>query len=162
MNKEILILLLSWLISIIVLIKFVPIDRKRIAHITFLFGHGIAWIYQYVQLLFNLVEFPYREFEYATKMSFSLYYLTYPTFGVLFIMFYPANKGRQRIIIHYLIFTIAITTYAFFIENYSSLSYWKSWNIYSGLLSNLIIIYVIKKFVFWFQKGLFKFNCENE
>ncbi|TYS18460.1 hypothetical protein FZC78_02670 [Rossellomorea vietnamensis] len=143
MNKEVSILLLSWLLSIIVLIQCVPKDRKRIAHITFLFGQGIAWIYQYAQLLCNLVEFPYREFENATKMSFSLYFLIYPTFGVIFIMFYPINKGRVRIIIHYLTFTIALTTFAALIENYSLLYHWKNWNIYSGLLSNLIIFFVI-------------------
>ncbi|MGX6444043.1 CBO0543 family protein [Neobacillus sp. K501] len=154
MNKEIFILFFSALLSIILLIKFVPIDRKRTAHITFIFGQSIAWIYQYLQLLFGFIEFPYREFDYATKMSFSLYYLTYPTFGVLFILLYPTNKGNLRIIMHYLIFTIGLTTYAYLLEKYSSLSDWKNWNIYSGFISNFIILYIVKKFVFWFRKGL--------
>lgn len=162
MNKEILILMVSWLLSIIVLIKFIAVERKRIAHITFLFGQGIAWIYQYAQLLCGFVEFPYREFEHATKMSFSLYYLTYPTFGVMFIMFYPSKRGRLRIITHYLIFTVAITSYAALIEKYSSLYEWINWNIYIAFITNFIIYYVIKKFVLWYQKGLYELSCEND
>ncbi|MFB5193438.1 CBO0543 family protein [Neobacillus sp. KR4-4] len=154
MNKEILILLFSWIISILLLFKYIPVNRKRTAHLTFVFVQAIAWIFQYFQLLFGLVEFPYREFDYATRMSFSLHYLTYPTFGVLFIMLYPLNKGRIRIILHFLIFALAISTYTFLIEKYSSLFEFRKWNIYIGILSNMIILYIVKKFVFWYQKGL--------
>lgn len=154
MNKEVVILLFSWLISILLLVKYIPIERKRTAHITFLFVQAIAWIYEYIQLLLGVMDFPFREFEDATKMSFSLHYLIYPTFGVFFIMLYPIDKKNQRIIIHYLIFAIAITVYSFLVEKYSSLFHWKSWNVYISFIANLAILYIIKKFVFWYQKGL--------
>ncbi|RSD28512.1 CBO0543 family protein [Mesobacillus subterraneus] len=154
MNREILILLFSWLISILLLIKYIPIERKRNAHITFLFVQALAWIYEYIQLLLGVMDFPFREFVKATKMSFSLYYLIFPIFGVFFIMLFPGNKKNSRIIIHYLLFAISITTYSFLVERYSSLFDWKSWNVYISFVSNLAILYIIKKFVFWFQKGL--------
>lgn len=154
MNKEILILLFSWLISILLLVKYIPIERKRNAHITFLFVQAIAWIYEYIQLLLGVIDFPFREFEDATKMSFSLHYLIYPTFGVLFIMLYPLDKKNRRIIIHFLVFALAITAYSFFVQKYSSLFHWESWNVYISFTTNLAILYIIKKFMFWYQKGL--------
>lgn len=154
MSKEILVLLFSWLISIVLLVKYIPRERKRNAHITFLFVQAIAWIYEYIQLLLGVMDFPYREFEEATKMSFSLHYLIYPTFGVFFIMLYPTDSKNPRIITHYLIFAIAITTYSFLVEKYSSLFNWISWNVNISFVTNLAILYIIKKFVFWYQKGL--------
>ena len=154
MNKEILILLTSWLISILLLVKYIPKDRKRNAHITFLFVQALAWIYEYIQLLLGVMEFPFREFDDATKMSFSLHYLIFPTFGVFFILLYPSDKKNLRIIIHYLIFAMVITTYSFLVERYSSLFNWKNWNVYISFTNNLAILYIIKRFVFWFQKEL--------
>lgn len=154
MIKEILILIFSWLISISLMLKFIPKESKRTAHITFLFVSTISWIYEYIQLLIGLVEFPFREFNVATKMSFSLYYLVYPTFGVFFITLYPMEKVKLRIFIHFFVFAIAITTYSFFIEKYSSLIFFKKWNWFASFFSNLIILYIVKKFVYWFKKGL--------
>lgn len=152
--KEILILLFSMLISIYVLLRYTPKECKRYTHITFLFVQAIAWVYEYIQLILGLVEFPFREFDTATKMSFSLHYFIYPTFGVFFINLYPSQKGKVRIFMHFLIFAIAIATYSFFIEKYSSLFYFKKWGWFSGVISNLIILYIVKKFAFWFKKGL--------
>jgi hypothetical protein len=154
MIKEIIILILSWIISIFLLLKFVPIESKRYAHITFLFVQAIAWLHEYLLLLLGLAEFPFREFNIATKMSFSLHYLIYPTFGVFFILYYPNEKVKLRIFIHFLVFAIAISTYSFLIEKYSSLFHYKRWNWYYGVLNNLIILFIVKKFVFWFKRGL--------
>ncbi|NHC40596.1 hypothetical protein G6549_11485 [Bacillus sp. MM2020_1] len=154
MIKEILILIFSWLISIFLLLKYIPKESKRTAHITFLFVSAITWIYEYIQLLIGLVEFPFREFNVATKMSFSLYYLVYPTFGVFFITLYPIEKKKLRIFIHFFVFAIAIATYSFFIEKYSSLIFFKKWNWFASFCSSLIILYIVKKFVFWFKKAL--------
>jgi hypothetical protein len=100
------------------------------------------------------VEFPFREFNVATKMSFSLYYLVYPTFGVFFITLYPMEKVKLRIFIRFFVFAIAITTFSFFIEKYSSLIFFKKWSLFASFFSNLIILYIVKKFVYWFNKGL--------
>ncbi|MEY2196985.1 CBO0543 family protein [Neobacillus sp. BF23-41] len=154
MIKEILIIIFSWLISISLMLKYIPKESKRTAHITFLFVSTITWIYEYIQLLTGLVEFPFREFNGATKMSFSLYYFVYPTFGVLFITLYPMEKVKLRIFNHFFVFAIAITTYSFFIEKYSSLIFFKKWNWFASFFSNLIILFIVKKFVYWFKKGL--------
>ena len=154
MIKEIQILIFSWLISIYLMLKYIPKESKRSAHITFLFVSSITWIYEYIQLLIGLVEFPFREFNVATKMSFSLYYLVYPTFGVFFIILYPIEKKKLRIFIHYFVFAIAIATYSFLIEKYSSLIFFKKWNWFASVCSSLIILYIVKKFVFWFKKAL--------
>ncbi|MDQ1144083.1 membrane-associated HD superfamily phosphohydrolase [Bacillus sp. SORGH_AS 510] len=154
MKIEILILVLSWIICGFLLVKYVTIERKREAHITFLFASTIAWIYEYLQVVLGLVEFPFREFEVATKMSFSLHYFVYPTFCVFFVLFYPLGKGNLRILVHFLLYSMAIATYTLFIEKYSTLVHYSKWNWFMSVLTNIILLYIIKKFVFWFKKGL--------
>ena len=154
MKKEILILLLYWLICIFLLIKFVPKEKRRLAHITFLFVQAITWIYEFLQVIFGMLEFPFREFPSATKMSFSLYYLVAPTIEVFFILLYPIGKTKLRVFIHYLIFAMGVPTFTFVNEKYTLLFHFKKWNFFMTILFNLIMLYIVKKFVFWFKKGL--------
>ncbi|GKU82594.1 CBO0543 family protein [Niallia sp. NCCP-28] len=154
MKKELFILIISWTALLFLLIKYIPKDSRRYFQIVFLFGQAIAWIFEYSQVVFGLLEFPYREFEIATKMSFSLHYVVLPTFGVFFILLYPLNKSRKRVVIHYLIFGMASPTYIYFLENYSSLIHFIKWNWLIAVFVNFIILYIIQKFAFWFKKGL--------
>ncbi|MEH7109707.1 CBO0543 family protein, partial [Bacillus sp. JJ1764] len=78
MNREVLILISSWILSLYLLLKYTPTDSKRLAWITFIFVQAIAWLVEYIQMMFGLIEFPYREFNKATNMSFSLHYIVYP------------------------------------------------------------------------------------
>ncbi|MEH7109724.1 CBO0543 family protein [Bacillus sp. JJ1764] len=76
----------------------------------------------------------------------------YPTIGVFFILLYP--KGRKRTFIYYLLFSLVITTYSYLVERYSSLIHFIHWNWFIGLITNMIIMYVTKKYIFWFKNGL--------
>ncbi len=154
MSKEILILSLSWVIALYVLLMYIPKESRRLAHISFLFSQSIAWVIEYIQVLLGLVEFPTREFSQATNMSFSLHYIVYPTFGVFFILLYPKDKGNPRMMIHYLLFSMAISTYSVFVEKYSTLFEFHHWGWLIGVIMNLFLLYIVKKFTFWFGKGL--------
>jgi len=153
MNKELVILFLSWIVCLFLLIKFIPKEKKRYYQIIFLFAHATAWIFQLIQVNMKLISFPYREFEQATKMSFSLYYLVLPTFAVFFILHYPEKKNWIRILIHYLIFSNGMHLYMFLIERSSDLVHDIDWHWWFAVSIDLIVLYLVKKFAFWFRKG---------
>ncbi len=153
MNKELVILLLSWIVCLFLLIKFIPKKKKRYYQIIFLFAHATAWIFQLIQVNMKLISFPYREFEQATKMSFSLYYLVLPTFAVFFILYYPEKKNWIRVWIHYLIFSNGMHLYMFLIERSSDLVHDIDWHWWFAVSIDLIVLYLVKKFAFWFRKG---------
>ncbi|WP_404825461.1 CBO0543 family protein [Priestia endophytica] len=87
MKKEVVILVISWLLVIILYIGKVPRDIKGKAPISFLFAQTLSWVYIFYSVYFKRVEFPFREFPYATKLSFSLYYMIYPAFSSFFHVF---------------------------------------------------------------------------
>ncbi|UOK57450.1 hypothetical protein MGI18_23685 [Bacillus sp. OVS6] len=87
--REILVLISLWGLAILMLVWKVPKNKRRDAQIVLLFSQSIGWLFVYIQTLLGRMKFPFREFPDATKMSFTLYYLFYPTIGVLFILGYP-------------------------------------------------------------------------
>lgn len=154
MSKEIIVIIVSWIIAILFLLKFIPKERMREAHISFLFSQTLAWIFEFIQVHFGLVEFPFREFHHTTKMSFSLHYLVIPSFGVFFILLYPLNNGIFRRVLHYLIFSSAIATYTTLVDHFTSLIEFKKWNWIIAVLVDCVLLWFIKKFIFWFRKEL--------
>jgi hypothetical protein len=153
MSKEFIILAISWGISILTLVTFIR-GRARLVQITFLFTQALAWIFVYILVFFNLVRFPYREFKTATTMSFSLYYLLFPTVGVLFILFYPKQPTNRKVLLYYLFFAMLIPTYSSLAERYSELFQFIKWNWPIHVVADLMLFYILKKFIFWFRTGL--------
>lgn len=154
MNKELVILIFSWITCLFLLIKFIPKEKKRYFQIIFLFAHATAWIFQYIQVNIGLVSFPYREFEQAIKMSFSLYYVVLPTFAVFFMLFYPEKQNWMRKWIHYLIFCNGMHLYMFLVERHTELVHDINWHWWFAVTIDLCILYLVKTFAFWFRKGL--------
>lgn len=153
MSKEFIILAVSWVVSIMTLVS-LSRGRSRLVQITFLFTQTLAWLLVYILVFFNLVSFPYREFKIATTMSFSLYYLLFPMAGVLFILFYPKQPTKRKVLFYYLFFSMLIPTYTSLAEMNSELFQFIKWNWTIHVLADFILFYILKKFIFWFQLGL--------
>ena len=154
MTKDTIILILCWTLAIITLIKVVPKEKLRFAQITFLIAQAISWVFVYLTVFFGLIEYPVRELPLATNASFSLHYVIFPTFGVLFMLYYPFGKGFRREFTHYLIISMSLQIFKLILENTSSLILYTNWNLLYGLLTNLIILFLIRHFTNWFQRGL--------
>ncbi|KAA0547181.1 hypothetical protein FZW96_14520 [Bacillus sp. BGMRC 2118] len=152
MSKEFIILAVSWILSIILLV-FLSRGRSRLTLIAFLFTQALAWIFEYTLVYFDLVEFPYREFKKATNLSFSLYYIIFPIVGVLFIVFYPKNPKKVKVLFYYLLFSMVIPTFSSLAERYTDLFHFNNWNWFVHVFADLVVFYIIAKFVFWFKKG---------
>ncbi|MDZ5472385.1 CBO0543 family protein [Bacillus sp. 31A1R] len=153
MSVEFFVLVILWVISIITLL-IISKGRTRLTQITFLFTQALAWIFEFIITFFKLVEFPYREFKVATEMSFSLYYIVFPTVGVLFILYYPKQLNKLKLLFYYLFFSMVIPIFTFSLERYSKLFHFINWNWTVHVLADLLIFYILKTFIFWFQKGL--------
>lgn len=154
MTKDTIILIISWTVAIITLIKVVPREKIRFAQITFLIAQAISWVFVYLTVFLGLIEYPVREFPLATNASFSLHYVIFPAFAVLFMLYYPFGKGFRRAFTHYLIVSLSLQIFKLILQKTSSLILYIHWNLLYGILTNLIILFLIRHFTTWFQKGL--------
>ncbi|MFP7484354.1 CBO0543 family protein [Priestia filamentosa] len=152
MKKEVVILAISWLLVIILYIGKVPRDVKGKAHISFLFAQTLSWIYIFYSVYFKRIEFPFREFPYATKLSFSLHYMIYPAFAMFFELTYPKSKSVARIILHYVLFAGMIELYAFLIGHYTELAKPLKWG-YLNIMIYAVLLLITHHFVSWFEAG---------
>ncbi|WP_422762857.1 CBO0543 family protein [Priestia endophytica] len=117
---------------------------------SFLFAQTLSWVYIFYSVYFKRVEFPFREFPYATKLSFSLYYMIYPDFAMFFELTYPKSKSGVRIILHYVLFLGMTELYAFFIRHYTDLA--RSLKVeYPNIMIYAILLLITQRFVSWFQ-----------
>lgn len=157
MKKEIIILICSWIVVISLYLWKIPAPLKGRAQMAFLFGQAIAWIYVFLSVYFKRVKFPFREFPYATNLSFFLHYLIYPAFAMFFEVTYPSSSSRTKVIFHYILFVIIANLYAFFIGHYTELAK----PLKNELLNIPIfafLLFVAHQFNKWFQKGMKEAN----
>ncbi|YCA45064.1 hypothetical protein M1E11_07745 [Bacillus sp. JZ8] len=152
MKKEVVILVISWLVVIILYINKVPRDVKGKAHISFLFAQTLSWIYIFYSVYFKHIEFPFREFPYATKLSFSLHYMIYPAFAMCFELTYPKSKSVARIILHYVLFVGMTELYAFLIGHYTELAKPLKCG-YLNIMIYAVLLLITHHFVSWFEAG---------
>ncbi|ALC91644.1 hypothetical protein AM500_19030 [Bacillus sp. FJAT-18017] len=153
MSRELFILVFIWMVSIIILL-WISKDRLRLTQITILFSGTLSWILVFLLVYFHIVRYPYREFKIATKMGFSHYYVLFPIIAAVFIHFYPKQPGKVKMLLYYLTFSIAIPTIYVVEEKVSNLILFLNYNWGLHVIANLMLFYIVKKFVFWFQKGL--------
>lgn len=154
MHKEFWILTILWAAVLIVIFIYIRNSNKRLAQITFLFSQSVAWIYEFIQIKLHLVEFPYREFPYATKLSFTLHYLLFPTIGLLFILYYPKDGRFSKIVFHFFFFSLIAPTCSGIVERTTSLIEYHHWNWAFGFAASITMLAILRAFTFWFEKGL--------
>jgi hypothetical protein len=154
MSRELLVLILSWVASILLLVWRVEKSKRREIQIVFLFTQTLGWIYVFIQVYFDHLVFPFREFPKATDMLLSLHFIIYPTFIVFFVMYYPKTKVKWKIFLYWALFIAGHQLYETILENYTNIIEAKHWKWYWGLLVKTFIYFVIYRFYLWFRKGL--------
>lgn len=154
MQKEAWILLILWAAALIVLFRYFRKSNKRLAQMVFLCSQSIAWVYEFIQIKLHLVKFPYREFPFATDLSFSLHYMIFPTIGMLFILHYPQGRNKLRVMVHFLVFGLIIPTYSVVVERTTSLVEYLHWNWVIGFCSSIMMLVILRVVACWFQKGM--------
>jgi hypothetical protein len=153
MSKEWIILILSWVASIILLLWKIPKEKKREAQIVFLFAQTLGWLYVFIQSYFNNLVFPVREFPKATNMLVSLHFIIYPTFLVFFTLFYPNTNQKRKIFLHYLLFISIHQVYEILLTRYTDLIKSKDWEWYLGVVTKCVVYYLCIHFYRWFWNG---------
>lgn len=151
MTKEAVITLISWILTCILLIIFVPKNRTREALVIFFFKQLITWLLGLTIVELGLIKYPYRQFPHATLTSFTFEFFVYPAICVFFCLYYPKNS-KPKIAFHYFIFCTVITTIEVILEVYTSLIVYIHWNWFYTWISLLITFFISRKFYVWFYR----------
>ena len=150
MSIDTVILVLAWIITIAVLVLFVPKNKIREAMLVFFFVQLITWVVGLAVVQCRLIEYPIRSFPYATKASFDFEYFIYPSICVVFNLHYPEGKSRSRQFMHYFIICTMVTIIEVLCERYTEIITYIHWTWYITWITLYITFYMSRKFYLWF------------
>ncbi|WP_066254537.1 CBO0543 family protein [Neobacillus drentensis] len=102
MNSDLYVTLILWLLLPFLLWKLIPRNRLREAIATLLFFQMLTWLISIFLTYFGFLEPPFRLFKHATKINWTMEYLVFPFFAVLFQLKFPKNELFLRRVFHYL------------------------------------------------------------
>jgi hypothetical protein len=150
MSTDTLLIILGWVITVILLIIFVPKLRIKQAIVIYMFKQLITWFIGLLVVELRLLEYPVRSFAYATKTSFDFEYFIYPSFCVLFILHYPEGKSFTRKLLHYVYYCSVITFIEVIVEKYTNILTYINWSWYTTFITLFITFFMSRIFYVWY------------
>ena len=150
MNRDLLILIAAWIITIIILILYIPKEKLREAQLVFLFILSITWLIGLMVVEFKLIEYPVEFFEYATQTSFTFEYFIFPSLCAVFNMNYPENKSNLKQFMHYFNFCSVMTIIEVICERYTNIITYLNWTWYVTWITLFITFYASRQYYLWF------------
>ncbi|MFC4323659.1 CBO0543 family protein [Litchfieldia salsa] len=146
----------SWVVTIILLIKFVPRNRIREAHLTFSFKQIITWLFGLLVVEKKLISYPYRLFfKKSNKSSFTFEYFVYPALCSFFNLYYPHNKAIFIKLLYYSFYSSIITVFEAYAFKYTDLIKYNRWTWYWSFLTIWLTNYLSRIYYIWFFKDKF-------
>jgi hypothetical protein len=157
MTGERWLLILFIILSLILLIKFVPKEKIRDACILFLFLQTITWILGLIAVEKGLIEYPVQLFpseNETNRTSFSFEFFIFPAVAILFSLHYPTKANKFIQVLYYFIITGFFTGLEVLIEKYTNLANYHHWKWYWTLISVMIVLFANHRYYTWFKKEL--------
>lgn len=158
MNIDIWIQVGALITTTIILLLFIPKEKKREAQLVFLFKLLITWFIGLFVVELRLIEYPIRFFPYATRSSFTFEYFVYPAICAVFNIRYPVGKGWFRGFLHYSLFCSIMTGIEVLCLYYTDIIVYLHWTWYVTWITLFLTFFISRKYYLWF----FSYNKYKE
>jgi hypothetical protein len=149
MNFDFFVMLLFWIILPIVLWKIVPRNRLREIIATFLFFQMLTWVVSIFLTFAGLLQSPVRLFKHATTINFTMEFLVFPFFAVLFQLKFPKKANFKRCLVHYLFWVGIILCFMFLLDKFTNIMSIKMENLIRSFFNFIIELWLCRRYVLW-------------
>ncbi|UOQ91448.1 hypothetical protein MUO14_12715 [Halobacillus shinanisalinarum] len=154
MTMEQIILVLAWVISISILLIFIPKDKIRNAIVAFQFKQVLTWLFGLAVVQMRMIEYPVRLFDYASRASFTFEFLAYPAICAIFNVHYPEGKSKIAQFGYYALYTSVITVTEVILERYTNLIVYIHWSWYWTWITLFTTFFLSHLFYKWFFRKI--------
>jgi len=158
MTRDYMLTIIEWITTIGLLIRFIPRDKIREAHVTFLFKQILSWILGLSVAELKLIEYPVRLFPYANKTSFTFEFFVYPAICAIFNTNFPIKKSLFSRFMYYFYYCTTMTVMEIFTEKYTNILKYIHWTWYITWITLFITLFISRRYYVWF----FKLNKHNK
>ncbi len=152
MNRDYLLIFIECIVTIYLLIRFIPKDRIREAHVLYLFNMGITWIQSLIVSELRLIKYPVRLFSYSNKTSFHFEFLVFPSVAAIFNINYPEEKSTFSQFMYYFYYCSSMTVLEVFTERYTNILTYIHWTWYITWITLFITLQITHSYYLWFFK----------
>ncbi|WP_047985552.1 CBO0543 family protein [Ornithinibacillus californiensis] len=143
----------AWIVTALLLIKYVPKNRIREAQVAFSFKQLITGLFGLLVVENKLISYPKRLFFKKTiKSSFTFEYFVYPALCTIFNLYYPEKKNNFIKLLYILFHSAIITVFESLALKYTKLIRYKKWTWYWSLLTMGLTNYLSHIYFRWFFK----------
>ena len=157
MNRDYILIIVQFIVTIGLLIRYIPRNKIREANLVFLFKLLLTLVLGLTVSELRLIEYPVRLFPHATKTSFTFEFFVYPSICAIFNLNYPEKKSNFIQFMYYSYFCSMITVLEIFAEKYTNILEYINWTWYITWISLFITFFISRKYYLWF----FKLNQDN-
>lgn len=151
MNSDLYLILSLWIILPFVLWKVIPRNRLREAIATLLFFQMLTWLLSIFLIYFGLYEPPFRIFGNATKINWTMEYLVFPFFAVLFQLRFPKEAHFIKRLLHYLFWVGCILSAMFLLGTISNIVNSNIESLIRSFFNFIIELWLCRKYILWFM-----------
>jgi hypothetical protein len=157
MNRDYILIIIEWIVTAGLLIRFIPKNKIREANVVFLFKYLLSWTLSIIISNYNLIIYPVRLFPYSHKTSFTFESFVYPALCAIFNINFPKDKSSFIKFMHYFYYCTVVTVLEIFTEKYTNILKYVHWTWYITWITLFITFFISRKYYLWF----FKLNQDN-
>ncbi|MCA0989654.1 CBO0543 family protein [Pseudalkalibacillus hwajinpoensis] len=145
-----------WIVTGVLLYRFVPKTKIRHVIVVMFFKQFITWFLGLWVVEKGLIKYPVRFMKKSNKSSFTFEYFIYPSFCAIFNLNYPEKRNKVIQFLYYLFHVGLITGGEVLAERYTNLIKYVKWKWYYSFVSLGITNYISRRFYRWFYKNEFE------
>lgn len=143
---------LEWLVTIILLVRYIPKEKFREAQIAFYFKQLITWVLGLLVAQWKLIEYPVRLFPYANRTSFTFEYFVYPSICAIFNIHYPHDKSKFKQFMYYFYYCTIMSLIEVIVEQNTNILHYIHWEWYITWCTLFITFYMTRKYYVWYLR----------
>lgn len=137
-------------------ILYIPKEQRRKALLAYVAFQATTWLTSITLAQLGSVEYPVREFQAATAVSFVPQFVFYPALFTWFILLFPAGRGWAVQAVHYFLFVSCMVFFIYFTFKYTNLYHFPGTTDFSmlanGYWRNFLQFAVCHFYITWFFK----------
>jgi len=141
----------SWTV-IFISLWFIPKEKRANASVIFLITQLFTWIFGLSVVELGWLEYPVRELAKTNATSFSFEYFTLPVIAIFVVLYYPEHKPLKNRLFYVCSFSSVLTIIEFFVEKYTLIIDYRSWEWYWTWISVTLLFYLVLNIYRWFFK----------